>query len=238
MYDPTLGQFISRDPISYKGGMDLYGYASDRPVVAVDPSGLLVKVLLHHFSFHDPIAALDSQVVGGQPHQSLADGDVNAVNAELAKKYAVRYASPANSGPKDATSADGKQMAASYLFFLSFLVCEAPKGDAHLFLDESGTKSEVESMTTSKGKNQCDITARGMVEVVKVKPIREYDTAIIFVDMPFISTDKDDLGNWGYAKKTVKQRFDVKDGAGNTVNTVYNSMSIVINEKGETFYSP
>jgi RHS repeat-associated protein len=39
-YDPTLGRFISQDPIGYEGGMNLYGYVRGNPVNAADPSGL------------------------------------------------------------------------------------------------------------------------------------------------------------------------------------------------------
>ncbi|WP_345945852.1 RHS repeat-associated core domain-containing protein [Pseudomonas sp. 15A4] len=38
-YDPSLGRFISKDPIGYSGGLNLYHYAPN-PVLWVDPSGL------------------------------------------------------------------------------------------------------------------------------------------------------------------------------------------------------
>jgi len=39
-YDCTIGRFISRDPIGYQGGLNLYEYASSNPVHRVDPDGL------------------------------------------------------------------------------------------------------------------------------------------------------------------------------------------------------
>jgi RHS repeat-associated protein len=39
-YDPTVGRFISEDPIGFKGGIDFYAYVKNRPVSFVDPSGL------------------------------------------------------------------------------------------------------------------------------------------------------------------------------------------------------
>jgi RHS repeat-associated protein len=39
-HDPSLGRFISRDPIGYFGGMNLYSYASARAVDRADPMGL------------------------------------------------------------------------------------------------------------------------------------------------------------------------------------------------------
>jgi len=39
-YSPTLGRFISRDPIGYGSGMSLYAYVQSKPTVSGDPSGL------------------------------------------------------------------------------------------------------------------------------------------------------------------------------------------------------
>ena len=38
-YDPNVGRFLSRDPIGFQGGWNLYGYARNRPTVLRDPSG-------------------------------------------------------------------------------------------------------------------------------------------------------------------------------------------------------
>jgi len=38
-YDPRLGRFVTRDPIGYKGGINLYGFAGSNPVNESDPSG-------------------------------------------------------------------------------------------------------------------------------------------------------------------------------------------------------
>ena len=43
-YDPQVGRFISKDPISYAGGLNLYAYAPN-PTGWVDPNGLCSKSL-------------------------------------------------------------------------------------------------------------------------------------------------------------------------------------------------
>ncbi len=46
-YDPSIGRFISRDPIGWAGGLNLYGYCENDPVNSVDPLGLAPKG--HHY---------------------------------------------------------------------------------------------------------------------------------------------------------------------------------------------
>ena len=39
-YDPATGRWLNRDPIGYDGGLNLYGYVENNPVIQADPSGL------------------------------------------------------------------------------------------------------------------------------------------------------------------------------------------------------
>ena len=39
-YHPALGTFVTRDPIGYDGGINLFEYVKGRPTVWVDPKGL------------------------------------------------------------------------------------------------------------------------------------------------------------------------------------------------------
>ena len=46
-YSPSIGRFISRDPIGYKAGMNLYAYCQNNPVNYTDPTGEnLVTVII------------------------------------------------------------------------------------------------------------------------------------------------------------------------------------------------
>jgi RHS repeat-associated protein len=40
-YDPWTGRFLNRDPLSYAGGANLYGYAGNNPSSYADPLGLI-----------------------------------------------------------------------------------------------------------------------------------------------------------------------------------------------------
>lgn len=39
-YDPSTGRWLTRDPIGMEGGINLYGYVGNNPVMGVDPLGL------------------------------------------------------------------------------------------------------------------------------------------------------------------------------------------------------
>ncbi len=51
-YSPTLGRWLTRDPIGYQGGINLYGYVNSSPVGNVDARGLWYND--QWFGFNDP----------------------------------------------------------------------------------------------------------------------------------------------------------------------------------------
>ncbi len=42
-YNPVTGRFMTRDPISYEGGINLYAYCGNNPLTGIDPTGLTEK---------------------------------------------------------------------------------------------------------------------------------------------------------------------------------------------------
>jgi RHS repeat-associated protein len=64
-YDPSVGRFITADPLGTTDGINMYGYAGGNPMMFVDPSGLLAKdvgqlawnVGIGAFDYHNWMAA-------------------------------------------------------------------------------------------------------------------------------------------------------------------------------------
>ncbi len=62
-YDPSVGRFISKDPIGIRGGLNLYLYVKDNPIHKIDPKGMgpvedwftcMSECLDSEFCFGDP----------------------------------------------------------------------------------------------------------------------------------------------------------------------------------------
>ena len=45
-YDPVTGRWVTRDPIGYAGGANLYGYCGGGPIGWADPSGLILPAVI------------------------------------------------------------------------------------------------------------------------------------------------------------------------------------------------
>ena len=66
-YDPDAGRFINRDPISYNGGINLYGYTGNDPINRIDPTGFdfLIQGEPGHHSFCLILGGLTGIVTAG-----------------------------------------------------------------------------------------------------------------------------------------------------------------------------
>ena len=93
-YDPEIGQFISRDTVDYMepdkiGGLDLYAYCNNNPVMYVDPTGhlaittaILAFLVVHGMSVAIAATLVAGTVIGGIIGYNIAknssDGEANA----------------------------------------------------------------------------------------------------------------------------------------------------------------
>jgi RHS repeat-associated protein len=68
-YDPTTGKFLQKDPIGFRGGLNVYNYVDANPAALIDPYGL-AGLWREGSSPGEP-----------GPHQSLGFGDPNGKNS-------------------------------------------------------------------------------------------------------------------------------------------------------------
>ena len=70
-YDPALARFYTRDPMGYEGGINLYAYCGNNPIMGIDPSGLAqdygdgtVRITLNAFIPENTVAGPGSVFKG------------------------------------------------------------------------------------------------------------------------------------------------------------------------------
>jgi RHS repeat-associated protein len=89
-YDPTVGRFLSEDPLGFQGGSNFYKFVFNRPVQLVDPMGLSpqdvqrVKAACHRCT---------QQLVDGgmrQPGSGVVNGWINDLKSWGGKKQACK----------------------------------------------------------------------------------------------------------------------------------------------------
>ena len=93
-YLPLLGRFLTQDPIGHEGGLNLYAYCANSPLMNVDPDGLEIKRLnalqrgqilsaagrIFDNGYGDQAATIRSMVKGGHfvLETDFAGGDISA----------------------------------------------------------------------------------------------------------------------------------------------------------------
>ena len=83
-YKPPLGRWVQRDPIGYRGGVNLYGYVSGRAVALLDPDGL---------GFWNYVGCVSACVSDNDPLNMLIDKFVLAISGlPLPKSWVAEVA--------------------------------------------------------------------------------------------------------------------------------------------------
>lgn len=99
-YDPDLGRWLSRDPISESGGPNLYGYVENDPVNYWDPQGLQ--------SVDSPTATLEAAIVQGNFTQARASLETLKLLGNISDEAAAALESAILNGEAAAAAASRK----------------------------------------------------------------------------------------------------------------------------------
>jgi RHS repeat-associated protein len=109
-YDPSTGRFLTRDPISYSGGINLYNYVQNNPSNAIDPDGLigiidypaLFRRLDQISQAYGPGSASAGQAMTIAGTVAVMDGPEPGPTDALALAYLAWYCLAAASNPMGA----------------------------------------------------------------------------------------------------------------------------------------
>jgi RHS repeat-associated protein len=105
-YDPVVGRFVSPDPISFAGGMNLYAYCDGDPVNAVDPSGLYDGPVNQNGEYHPIGDGGFASGAGGAYQGAKGQFFSNVRRGGDAAYTALDYASPFIPGATAAMAMD------------------------------------------------------------------------------------------------------------------------------------
>ena len=74
-YDPEVGRYISRDPIGYKDGMNVYLYVHGNPLNHIDPTGLSDEDLKLNWHHELPQEVFNKKLIAQNPGLKSLDID-------------------------------------------------------------------------------------------------------------------------------------------------------------------
>ena len=83
-YDPAVGRWITKDPIQFDGGINLYAYAGNDPVNLVDQTGLIAETAWDLVNIGLGAASLSENIATGNVLGAVVDGAGLAVDCAAA----------------------------------------------------------------------------------------------------------------------------------------------------------
>jgi len=103
-YDPGNGRWLTRDPLGYAGGVNLYGYVGNDPVGRVDPSGYMVAAGAILLGGTRLAAIVD--LVGGGPLDPVGDAAAGAILLGTVAAAGIVYLVEGDNPPAASTLPD------------------------------------------------------------------------------------------------------------------------------------
>lgn len=168
-YSPSLGRFLSEDPIEFSGGLNWYAYADGDPVGHIDPNGEFANFVFGA-AFNVVVGAAVRGLTGGSIFDGkamLGDAAIGAATSGLGAWAQLRHANKlAQSGKIIAKLDDAGRIAgqtSSHTFghntrMISEAVHHVRKG-ATVYLDKSLGRAISRPATNSVTRMRPDVTA-------------------------------------------------------------------------------
>ncbi len=91
-YDPSLGSWLTRDPIAENGGINLYSYVQGNPVGWVDPDGFKKKKVAYIMTGEFPMSTWGFRHYAGNAENEIAEAKRYFYGRGYDKIYVVRGA--------------------------------------------------------------------------------------------------------------------------------------------------